>query len=103
MSEKKTTTEERLAARLKKAIAGIDLGMHCWSRLPSGRWFCTEDADGEGGKGILHCYINERVDSCGYPAGEMLADCGIVHDESECDDVAAYVLQRDRGLAAAAA
>ena len=90
--------EKELSDLLKRTIAEIDRGMHCWCQLPSGNWFCTEDEDGDDGKGILCCYINERTDSLGYPMGEMLVDCGIVHDESECDDVAAYAFKCDAEL-----
>lgn len=88
-----------LASLLKETIADIDNGRHCWCQLPSGNWFCTEDDDDEDGNGMLCCYINEKVDSMGYPFGEMLVDCGIVKDESDADDVARYAFKCDRELA----
>lgn len=84
-----------LANLLKRTIADIDNGRHCWCQMPSGNWFCTEDEDDEDGKGMLCCYINEKVDSLGYPYGEMLVNCGIVKDESDAEDVAEYAFECD--------
>ena len=99
VASKEVSNEKELSDLLKRTIAGIDRGMHCWCQLPSGNWFCTEDEDGDDGKGILCCYINEKTDSLGYPMGEMLVDCGIVHDESECDEIAKYAFECDAELA----
>jgi hypothetical protein len=71
--------------------------MHCWCQLPSGNYFTTEDID-DNGKGILACYINERVDNLGYPAGKMLVDLGTITDINDCKSIAEYAFQCDEEL-----
>ena len=83
-----------LANLLKSTLKDIDQGKHCWCQLPSGNWFCTEPEE-EDGKGILCCFINEKIDSLGYPSGKILVDLGCVCDESDCDDMAEYAFDTD--------
>jgi len=93
-------TVEELTELLAETIADIDNGRHCWCQMPSGNWFCTEDEDDDDGKGMLCCYINERVDFLGYPYGDMLVFCGIVKDVSDCADIAAYAFSCDKEIGA---
>lgn len=82
---------------LKDTFKNINEGRHCWCQLPSGNYFTTEDVDDDG-KGILDCFITERVDNLGYPAGKMLVDLGSVSDENDCKSIAEYAFQCDEDL-----
>lgn len=88
------STADELADLLKRTIVDVDNGRHCWCKLPSGNWFCTEDAD-EDGKGVLHCYINTEADALGYPSGEMLCDVGTVEGEADAQALADYAFECD--------
>ena len=96
---KKKITVEQLTALLKTTFADIDSGRHCWIQLGEDIWFCGEPEDDDQGNGILCCYLTDKIDSFGYMFGELLCDCGIVHAEDECEDVARYALQTAEEIA----
>lgn len=94
VADVKIDNVKQLEKLLKDTFKHIDEGMHCWCQLPSGNYFTTQDED-EDGKGVLRCYINERVDALGYPAGKMLCDLGSVSDENDCKAIAEYAFECD--------
>lgn len=85
---------KKLEKLLKDTFKRVDEGMHCWCQLPSGNYFTTEDEEINEEAGLL-CYINERVDALGYPAGKMLVDLGSITDENDCKSIAEYAFECD--------